>query len=323
MIQLKLPKNGAVVRVATEKQLEYINMERKNIVGDSIDWLNLERQAKIDDTFPLYVKFMWDAEKISSLQLSESDDFKEFLSFRGDKSCDVTNLKCGTRYFWRVKCGNELSDVFSFETENFLPRWINVAGLTNVRDCGGWKTEDGKTVKQGLLYRGSELNSHVTITSQGIKTMRNELKIKSVLDIRGSTELVRDIYKGNYINIPVRAYGEYIDEPEQNRKIFEFLSDERNYPVYFHCWGGADRTGTIAFLLNAVLGVGLKNLIDDYEITTLSIWGVRSRNTDLFKSLIEKLDMFEGKNVREKTENFMISSGVTKEQIASIRRIFL
>ena len=184
-------------------------------------------------------------------------------------------------------------------------------------------TDSGNKVKQGLLYRGSELNSHVTITDSGLKTMREDLKIKTVLDIRGSTEIVKDIYKGGYVNIPVKAYGDYIDEPEQNRKIFEFLSDETNYPVYFHCWGGADRTGTIAFLLNAFLGVGEKDLIDDYEITTLSIWGVRSRNTDLFRSLIEKLDEFDGETLKQKVENFMLESGVTPAQLESIRRIFL
>lgn len=323
MIKLKHPENNSVICIATQKQLEYLNMDRRNLQGDSIDWLNLERRAKDDDTFPLSVKFVWECDRIASLVISETEDFEDFRIVRGDKTCTVINLKAGTRYFWKVKCGNEESDVFFFETENILPRWIYVDGLTNVRDCGGWMTDSGKKVKQGLLYRGSELNSHVTITDSGLKTMREDLKIKTVLDIRGSTEIVKDIYKGGYVNIPVKAYGDYIDEPEQNRKIFEFLSDETNYPVYFHCWGGADRTGTIAFLLNAFLGVGEKDLIDDYEITTLSIWGVRSRNTDLFRSLIEKIDEFKGETLKQKVENFMLESGVTKEQIESIRRIFL
>ena len=189
MIVLKYPQNGEVVRIASAKQIEYLNMDRSNLQGDSIDWLNLERRAKEDETFPLSVKFVWECEKIGTLILSETDDFSEYKTSRGDKICTVINLKAGTRYFWKVKCGKEESDVFSFETENILPRWIYVDGLTNIRDCGGWMTDSGKKVKQGLIYRGSELNSHVTVTNAGLKTMREDLKIKTVLDIRRNMSL--------------------------------------------------------------------------------------------------------------------------------------
>ena len=39
------------------------------------------------------------------------------------------------------------------------------------------------------------------------------------------------------------------------------IADENRYPVYIHCTGGADRTGTLAFLINALLGVGEDDLI--------------------------------------------------------------
>ena len=117
MIKLKHPENNSVICIATQKQLEYLNMDRRNLQGDSIDWLNLERRAKDDDTFPLSVKFVWECDRIASLVISETEDFEDFRIVRGDKTCTVINLKAGTRYFWKVKCGNEESDVFFFETE--------------------------------------------------------------------------------------------------------------------------------------------------------------------------------------------------------------
>ena len=50
--------------------------------------------------------------------------------------------------------------------------------------------------------------------------------------------------------------------------IFEVLADESNYPVYIHCNAGADRTGTVAFLINGLLGVSEADLIRDFELTS-------------------------------------------------------
>ena len=62
------------------------------------------------------------------------------------------------------------------------------------------------------------------------------------------------------------------------REIFRVLSDEDNYPIYFHCNAGADRTGTVAFLINGVLGVPYKDLTRDFELTSFSSSGNRYRS---------------------------------------------
>ncbi len=321
MISLKYPENGAEICLATQNQLDFYKADRKSVIGDRIDWRNIKKSSKSDDTFPLSVKFVWEAERIATLLVSESEDFSESVSVRGDKTAEATNLKCGQLYFWKVRCGGEESEVFSFKTSDILPRWIKIDGLTNVRDCGGWNTSFGK-IRQGLIYRGSELNSHIKITPSGLKEMER-LGIKSVVDLRGDSELIKNVYNKNYVNIPAKAYGDYIEDYETNRRLFEFLSQEENYPVYIHCRGGADRTGTAVFLLNALLGAEISDLIDDYEATTLSIWEIRSRNTPLFLSLISALDRFEGTDIRQKYESYLKFCGITEKQIENIRRIML
>ena len=62
------------------------------------------------------------------------------------------------------------------------------------------------------------------------------------------------------------------------RDIFAVLSDESNYPVYFHCNAGADRTGTLAFLIEGLLGVSYADTIRDFELTSFSKFGERLRS---------------------------------------------
>ena len=103
------------------------------------------------------------------------------------------------------------------------------------------------------------------------------------------------------------------------------LADENRYPVYIHCTGGADRTGTLAFLINALLGVGEDDLIRDYETTTFSVYGERSRSSAIYKfaDFYKQLKPYAGSTFAEKTENYMLSIGVTQTQINAIKSIML
>ena len=131
------------------------------------------------------------------------------------------------------------------------------------------------------------------------------------------------------------------------KTVFEVLADESNYPVYIHCNAGADRTGTVAFLINGLLGVSEADLIRDYELTSFSkVSGLRYRseikdgnfteigvmqndydNFVAFGALIEAIKVnygAEGKALSYAIENFLTGYiGVSHEQIESIKRIML
>ena len=324
MIILKKPQNGSKVDLLTDIQIKFLESDRTEANAENFDYLNLERTGGKDYTFPRPVIFEWESTEEAAVQISESETFEIYFSFVGNNVCAVENFKSGTRYFWRVVCHNAISEVFYFDTADRFPRFIKIDGMTNVRDFGGWKTDDEKIIKQGILYRGSELNSHVNVTTDGLKTMEDVLKIKSVLDLRGKSEVVENVYRHKYINVPVSAYGEWFGHPNSTREIFEFLCDEKNYPIYFHCWGGADRTGTLAFLLGALLGMSYEDLLDEYEITSLSIWGVRTRNSEKhFKSFMQEFNAIEGQTIKEKAENHFLSTGVSKMLIEKFRDIML
>ena len=155
--------------------------------------------------------------------------------------------------------------------------------------------------------------------------MREEMKIKSVLDLRHEREIVVNVYGENYCNVPIDGtYYKWFERPWVPRRILEFLSKKENYPVYFHCWGGADRTGLVAFVLGAVLGMSYEDLMDDYEITTLSKWYKRSRNTEgRFKLFFDRFSTYPGSTMEEKARNYLLSCEIPEEQIDRFRIIML
>ena len=131
------------------------------------------------------------------------------------------------------------------------------------------------------------------------------------------------------------------------KTVFEVLANKSNYPVYIHCNAGADRTGTVAFLINGLLGVSEADLIRDFELTSFSkVSGLRYRseikdgnfteigvmqndydNFVAFGALIEAIKGnygTEGKSLSYAIENFLTGYiGVSHEQIESIKRIML
>ena len=107
------------------------------------------------------------------------------------------------------------------------------------------------------------------------------------------------------------------------KTVFGVLADEANYPLVFHCIGGADRTGTVVLLLNALLGVDDEKLLQDYELTLFSTCGDRSRNFDLFRAFLDSLQAYgtPEEPLAVKAEGYLLAAGVTPAQISEIRRI--
>lgn len=327
MIRLIEPGNGAQVSLSTVVQKQFIRTLPTAHGCGTIDWLHLANSGQADHTFPVPVRFRWQGAGMARLFLSTDPDMKNARVFPTTAmQIEIENLEIGREYFWRV---ND-SGIFSFTTDPAPVRWIHADGLTNIRDAGGWTTKEGKTIRQGLLFRGSEMDRHCTITSGGIKALRDDIHIRTDLDLRAEAVRSYNIsplgWDIRMENIPVSAYAAFLtaEGNESCRRIFALLADEDAYPIYYHCWGGADRTGTVAYLLGALLGMTDRDLALDYELTSLSIWADRSRASDLFQSLLSALAAF-GKDADTETRvrRYLLSVGVEEETLERIRGIFL
>ncbi len=252
------------------------------------------------------------------------------LEFTSDQKIEIDYLEVNTKYYYKIMAlPTDYSVGGSFTTAN-TPRILNIDGIYNVRDIGGWKTVDGKVIRQGLLYRGTELdgqvNSDYTLTEKGKNVMLNILNIKFDMDLRYPTDNKFNVNAlGNSVTrkyYQVSAYDEIFTAQgkETTRVVFADLAKPENYPIYMHCTHGADRAGTMCYLLEALLGLSEENLEREYELSTLYYTHI---SRDLLSTLKAGLMRYEGNNLQQKTENYLLSIGVTKDEIKTIKDIFL
>ena len=323
MIVLKYPREGATVSLQSETQRAFLADEPRRRARDgglTFRWYDLKREEK-DSTQPLPVLFSWeerlqDGEEAAKgalycLLVSESPDMTGAAAYMTEEgSLAVYNLKVATRYFWCVRKNGKQSAVFSFTTEAALPRCMWIDAISNVRDMGGYAVEGGR-IRQGLLYRGGEFELHGHLTKQGAEALCR-LGIRTELDMRGEAIGKVDFTAAEPLGIsrilvPCVPYTQVFkkENADNVRAFFEVLADPLHYPIYFHCWGGADRTGTFALILGAFLGMNETQLIDDYEFTSLSVWGTRTRNYGEFRCFWEALMALSGKTLRQKADTFL------------------
>ncbi len=266
---------------------------------------------------------------------ADNEEFKDALIVKTDEDqYSLVNLEIGKTYYWKVELPSEdgkktESRVASFTVSDIAPRNLSVDGVTNFRDVGGWKTVDGKRVKQGLLYRSARLNDNgketVTISESGIRTMTEDLKIKTELDLR-QNEIRTESALGSgvtYVNIPIPGTitTQLRMHDEAVKTIFDLLSDENNYPMFVHCSVGTDRTGLVCFLLNGLLGVSESDLYTVYAFSNFGKLGSVRKYTEIQEGYVSVIKQFQGETLSEKITAYLYEVGVTEAQIKEIKRI--
>lgn len=297
MIELISPKNGVEISVLTDVHRAFLEGERtglnKNVEALEKVILPIWRERFLEASACLYFKWRsTEAYVPMRLELSFDEDFASLCPGNAAVICDmaydavdgvytvrVDNFMMGRTYYWRVNDGSGKYEVRSFSTAYDPVRPIRMS-VRNVRDIGGRLTKDGKRVKQGMIYRGyapGPVEETDNVMDEWSKNMfRNSLGIKTDLDLRDEnvgvvthSPIGDDI---NYIAVPMVYYGQMY-RPEGRKvltKIFEILADESNYPIYLHCAVGTDRTGTVMFLLQSILGEKPENIMMDYGLSGLA-----------------------------------------------------
>lgn len=208
--------------------------------------------------------------------------------------------------------------------------------VRNARDLGGWKTSDGKTVAYRKLYRGGV----VKIDDEGKKEWR-AVGIKAELDLREAGSASKSPV-GSDIDFICpgfpRGYKSMMtDYASGVRDCFVFIAEclRNDKPVFIHCSAGRDRTGTIALLTLGLLGVSEGDLGKDYELTYFSPadWSMsgegsgqyydHTRNVSTFRGACEYVWSFKGKTFAENVEKYLLSIGVSQQDINDIRSAML
>ena len=250
---------------------------------------------------------------------------------------NVANLYTGCHYFWRVDAVygtyTVRSTVFDFTTEA-SPRAMSVDGVSNVRDIGGYINEDGLRIKQGMVYRSAKLDN---VTDLGMYTLLYIMGINTDLDLRAEKDATRPLGEGvGYVNAACPWYstgenGIWASDTTKAEfaKAIKVFAYEENYPIIFHCALGRDRTGTLALVLEGLLGLDVNTLLMEYELSAFSSQGTLGSTSyaGLRANILATYNYidnnYSGERFSDKVESFLLEIGVTQTEIDSIRAIML
>lgn len=227
----------------------------------------------------------------------------------------------------------------SFTTSSEAWRLLYIDGTQNVRDLGGWTGLNGKKIKYGKIIRGAALNDsslpELLLTGKGRRSL-GELAIQAELNL-GATDTETSIaanciYKKiGYTNYAIAITGETYRA--QFKEVLEWIVEQltASKPIYMHCQGGCDRTGTLAFQLLGLLGVSESDLAKEYELSSFSDIGFgRLRNTTKavdtydYVGMVGALKAYSGATVVDKFYNFATTGcSISADTITNFRNLML
>ena len=353
-LEIVSPKEGATVPTLTPDMKAYLAQPRAERVKQFADPAERKRIAKFGDrpqktllswtcTAPAATGTVW------SVKVRRAKDGKVVFTEKTHKtSLEIDNLEIACDYKWRVKGvaadGAQLRAEGTFRTEDIAPRLIHLSRVHNMRDFGGRVGLGGRRVRQGIVYRSAGLNSNAhkskskggmvpgkeTLTDKSRAYAKGVLGIRTDLDLRSDREcfgmtgspLGPEV---KWIKISSSAYSGMGKDSgkEAFAKVFRVFLDEKNYPIDFHCIAGADRTGSLAFILGALLGVDEDELWRDWEVTAFQKEKIDFGHRTRFSKLVKVFDAFPGATIHEKVTAYVKSLGFTDADIAKFRELML
>lgn len=172
---------------------------------------------------------------------------------------------------------------------------LQLNGMFNLRDLGGYQTNDGLRTRTGRIFRADSL-AH--LTDEDVLQIE-QLGLRVICDLRNAKEIetlpnrmpVGARYEHNPMAMTVNAMADYrqpdfdwdafrieflyihmLDHSGDTfRRVFEHLAVAESYPYLFHCAAGKDRTGMTAALLLRTAGVPDQTIVADFALSDAHI----------------------------------------------------
>ena len=179
-------------------------------------------------------------------------------------------------------------------------RILDLSGIHNFRDYGGYTTKHGGRVKPATLFRSGQ---HRDATDEDLSVV-SRLGLATIIDLRSDSE--RELYPcrraddheadvifapgntlgagshvdaANGVRTAAEAHAAMVDlyrkmpfRPiltQTYRMMFDRLLDGHG-PSLVHCLAGKDRTGVAVALVQHQLGVHHDDIVEDYLLTNVA-----------------------------------------------------
>lgn len=193
----------------------------------------------------------------------------------------IYNLIPDQIYLWELD--SDPTNVYGYVRSIGERRIVEAGDVRNVRDLGGMPVDsdgDGMVDGQlayGRLVRGIKLESNSSVTELVNLGITEQFDLRSSSDANSSAYKLSSVSGKKFHQIEAQNY--FIDPngaTQTEREYYQWTRNAVTYAmqevvagenVYFHCRLGADRTGSVAYMLEGLLGVPEEDRIQDYELS--------------------------------------------------------
>ena len=330
--------------IHTANQKKYLNLDKEYYHITSSDLSSCSANGNTNASTPNKVTVSWtytapEGKTLSKFQLlyGQRSDLGDAYTIDGTtaQSLSFYNPYLGDNYFKVIANFSdgtkEASEVKVFKVDTQAPRNLSAGNMPNVRDMGGRTTYAGGKIKQGLIYRGAgnKFDNRSSVNDECKNVLTKQLKIKTEINVANSTSNNLNFSGINvqncYMDYGATPYSNLARNAERVRQVMDILADETNYPVFYHCRIGTDRTGITGMMIGGLLGIPFNEVFQDYCFSNFApIDGQRypnkpsDPNGDDPAKYIDEILAMPGANYQEQTYNALLSIGVPAEKLNKI-----
>lgn len=190
-------------------------------------------------------------------------------------------------------------------------------------------------MKENILYRSSTPIEPAIGRNEYAMAAMEKAGVKAVINLDDSADVMTgyETYPDSYysrckIINPEMSYDFGTEKFAEKVKESVLFIIENDGPYLIHCKEGKDRTGILCAILESFVGASAEDVMTDYMITYDNFYNVKPGDTaydiilrdNLVKTLcvLYQIDDIETADLREKATEYLLSAGLTDEQLSQL-----
>ena len=270
-----------------------------------------------------------------SVIFGQKKDLSDGYKVEGDnqETISFNNPYLGKNYYQLIANftdgSKDETPIRRFFVDSTYPRNLTIDGMTNCRDIGGRELSSGGKIRQGLIFRTSGKNQNGSLTEATTEEMINHLGLKNEINLAGDSNSYNlklegtTLFEGSRMDTSsTGGYSHISRNTEAVKNFFNFIADENNYPLYYHCKIGTDRTGLCTILLHGLLGVDYNEIYQDYLFSNFGKIGeqrtIGDGNSHDIRKYMDDFLKYSGETFQNKVYNVLLGLGVKAETLDHI-----